>query len=331
VYSVISSALIPEPARLRAAAGQTPPAVLRRYLQLPLLPDRVTALARHLVEGQPTQYDRVMAVNRYLWSAYRFDLNIPPQRRPGDAVDYFLFEERAGYCEQFASAMVVLLRAAGIPARLVTGYTPGTLNPVTGFLEVRNSDAHAWVEVFFPGTGWVEFEPTPGFPDVATLGRSTVRRWIWQDIAGWIHPRLQALADHSPLTRELLAAGSRAVHSGVWMAIAIGSVIAAVGAWHLVGRRAFPGPARSPLGEIYAQMCALLARCGLRREAGETVREFERRVSAARDLPEVTAISAIVEQAAYGGTDPDPPTVREAAGLLDALRARLRRRDGARH
>ncbi|OFX28550.1 MAG: hypothetical protein A2Z07_07730, partial [Armatimonadetes bacterium RBG_16_67_12] len=170
VYSVVSRVFTHDAAVLRAADGSPPGFITERYLALPRVPDRVRALAERLVAGEPTVYDRVMAVNRHLWTAYRYDLTIPHQRRPGDAVDYFLFEERRGYCEQFASAMVVMLRSVGIPARLVTGYTPGTLNPITGLLEVRNSDAHAWVEVFFAGVGWVEFEPTPGFPDTADLG-----------------------------------------------------------------------------------------------------------------------------------------------------------------
>ncbi|MDI6773192.1 MAG: transglutaminaseTgpA domain-containing protein, partial [bacterium] len=198
VYSVVSRALIPDPGRLRGVQGEVPADLRERYLALPPIPERVRDLALRLVADQPTVYDRVTSVNRHLWAEYRYDLTIPPQRRSGDAVDYFLFEEKRGYCEQFASAMVVLLRAVEIPARLVTGYAPGTLNPLTGMYDVRNSDAHAWVEVFFPGVGWVEFEPTPGFPDTATLGAPALRRWVWQDVAELLRARLQVLAARSP-------------------------------------------------------------------------------------------------------------------------------------
>ncbi|MDQ7840942.1 MAG: transglutaminaseTgpA domain-containing protein, partial [bacterium] len=206
VYSVVSRALIPDPGRLRGAQGEVPADLRERYMVLPPIPERVHDLARRLVADQPTTYDRVIAINRHLWAEYRYDLTIPPQRRPGDAVDHFLFEERRGYCEQFASAMVVLLRAAEIPARLVTGYAPGTLNPLTGLYEVRNSDAHAWVEVFFPGVGWVEFEPTPGFPDTATMGAPALRRWVWQDAAELLRARLQVLAARSPAAARALEA-----------------------------------------------------------------------------------------------------------------------------
>jgi len=80
-----------------------------------------------------------------------------------DAVEYFLFEQKRGYCEQFSSSLAVMARSQGIPARVVTGYAPGEYNPFTGYYDVRASDAHAWVEVYFPGYGWSTFDPTPSF------------------------------------------------------------------------------------------------------------------------------------------------------------------------
>ncbi|MDR7520981.1 MAG: DUF3488 and DUF4129 domain-containing transglutaminase family protein [Armatimonadota bacterium] len=325
VYSVISRTLVPDPDRLRAASGEVPAFVRERYLALPPIPDRVRALALRLVAGEPTLYDQVAAVNQYLWTAYRYDLSIPPQRRPGDAVDYFLFEERRGYCEQFASAMVVLLRSAGIPARLVTGYTPGTLNPLTGLLEVRNSDAHAWVEVFFPGIGWVEFEPTPGFPDTADLGGPVIRRWVWQELAARAQADLAWLASRFPVLRRVAAGVREAAAAGLWAAVIAAGVAAAVGTWRTASRRALPAPPRAALREVYHQMCAVLARRGLRRRPSETVEEFRRRAQAWGGLPEVEAISAAVEAAAYGGVEPTPEAVADARRHLGALRVRLRR------
>lgn len=331
VYSVVSRAFVPDPARLRAAAGLVPETMLKRYLALPPTPNRVRDLAIRLTAGQPTLYDRVMAVNRHLWSEYRYDLSIPHQRKRGDAVDYFLFEERRGYCEQFASAMVVLLRSAGIPSRLVTGYGPGTPNPVTGLLEVRNSDAHAWVEVFFPGIGWVEFEPTPGFPDTADLGWRTSGRLVIQDLAAMAAGRLRAWASRSPAVSRLLeqasGAGTLAMRLGLWgLAIAAGA-LAAAGAWRVASAVTLPVRPRDTLGDVYGKMCRILARRGLRRDPTETVGEFSRRV---RDhthgrLPEVEALSAMVEEVAYGGVQPGPRSAASAKALLGALRSRLRR------
>jgi protein-glutamine gamma-glutamyltransferase len=80
-----------------------------------------------------------------------------------DAVEYFLFEQQRGYCEQFSSSLAVMARSQGIPARVATGYAPGEYNPFTGLYDVRASDAHAWVEVYFPQYGWTTFDPTPSF------------------------------------------------------------------------------------------------------------------------------------------------------------------------
>ncbi|MGQ0568947.1 MAG: transglutaminase TgpA family protein [Armatimonadota bacterium] len=328
VYSVISRALIPDARRLRAVSTEAPRFIKERYLRLPPLPDRVGALAKRIVAGHSTTYDRVVAINRHLWTAYRYDLTIPPQRRPGDAVDYFLFEERRGYCEQFASAMVVLLRSAAIPSRLVTGYGPGTLNAVTGLLEVRNSDAHAWVEVFFPGVGWVEFEPTPGFPDTADLGGPATRRWVFQDLAVRLSARLKWLEARSPLARQIITGAASVARPSLMLVVALAGLAAAVGTWRVAGHRASPATPRAALNQVYLEMCAVLARRGVRRGPADTIEEFRSRAEASRDLPEVGEISSLVEAAAYGGSEPDEETVRMARHHLDALRVRMRQGRG---
>jgi transglutaminase-like putative cysteine protease len=325
IYSVVSRALVPSAARLRGATGPAPDGIRERYLTLPVMPDRVAALARDLVAGHTTTYDRVAAVNRHLWTAYRYDLSIRPQRTVGDAVDYFLFDERRGYCEQFASAMTVLLRSVGIPARLVTGYGPGTLNPVTGLLEVRNSDAHAWVEVFFAGVGWVEFEPTPGFPDTASLGGPAVRRWVFQDLAAHLGAWLKAAQARSAAVRNMFTLAGSVARA----AVPIGVVVAAV---LVLARRPGPRPASigrwRHLADTYAQMCALLARHGYRRVPTETPSEYSRR--AAAGAPEVAAITAVVEGVAYGGIEPDARVVERARSDLQSLRTRLRNHGSSR-
>jgi transglutaminase-like putative cysteine protease len=324
IYSVVSRAFVPSAARLRAANGPAPGNIRQRYLTLPEMPERVAALARGLVAGHDTTYDKVLAINRHLWTAYRYDLSIPPQRTNGDAVDYFLFEERRGYCEQFASAMAVLLRAVGIPARLVTGYTPGTLHPVTGLLEVRNSNAHAWVEVFFPGVGWVEFEPTPGFPDTASLGGPTMRRWVFQDLAAQLGAWLNAAQARSATVRSVLEVTGRVAGVAARAALPIGLIV--VAAVIVLGRRptrqrAAVGP-RGHLADAYAEMCALLARHGFRRGPSETPSEYGRR--AAARAPEAAMITEVVEGVAYGGIEPDDHVIERVRSDLRSLRDRLR-------
>jgi transglutaminase-like putative cysteine protease len=149
---------------LRAAGQSYPRWVLERYLNIPEeVPDRVLALARDLTATEPTPYDRALALERYLRQIpYTLDLPAPPLDR--DLVDYFLFDLRRGYCDYYASAMVILARAAGLPARLVTGYATGTYDARNDHYVVTEAQAHSWVDIYFPGYGWVEFEPTAGLP-----------------------------------------------------------------------------------------------------------------------------------------------------------------------
>ena len=153
--------------QLLAAGTDYPAAIRNLYLQLPdSLPQRVSNLALDLTAVQPTPYDQVLALQSYLHTfPYRLDVPAPPPDR--DAVDFFLFDLKKGYCDYYASAMVVMSRAAGIPARLVTGYTRGTYDGGNGQFVVTDANAHSWVEVYFPGYGWVEFEPTASQPAIA--------------------------------------------------------------------------------------------------------------------------------------------------------------------
>ncbi len=163
-YSVISSVPNASPAQLRSAGTVYPEEIADRYTQLPPTGlERTHALASRLTEGTTNPYDAVLRMNQYLKETYPYDLSIPPQMEEMDAVEYFLFEQKRGYCEQFSSSLAVMARSLGIPARVATGYAPGEYNPFTGYYDVRASDAHAWVEIYFPGYGWSTFDPTPSF------------------------------------------------------------------------------------------------------------------------------------------------------------------------
>ena len=163
-YHAASLHAMPGAAVLRAAGREYPDWVRDRYLKLPeTIPDRVLALARDLTATAPTPYDRAQAIETYLRSyPYNLDLPLPPTGR--DAVDYFLFTLRQGYCDYYASAMVVLARAAGLPARLAMGYANGRYDAYTARYVVTEAEAHSWPEIYFPGYGWVAFEPTAGLP-----------------------------------------------------------------------------------------------------------------------------------------------------------------------
>ena len=167
VYSVVSTRGSATPAELRtvSASQREVPEAIRRYLQLPEdLPGRVDNLAHRITRGTTNDYDKIKAIEKYLSDNYRYNIDSPVPPAGQDAVDHFLFESDVGFCEQFASATAVMLRSLGIPTRVVVGYTPGNRNPFTGYHEVKASDAHSWVEVWFPTVGWYEFDPTFAVP-----------------------------------------------------------------------------------------------------------------------------------------------------------------------
>ena len=159
--------------RLRQDNGAIPKEIQETYLQLPSnLPDRVTRLAREITENQNNTYDRAKAIESYFhqngFSYQVEDISIPGDDE--DYVDQFLFDTQVGYCDNFSTSMVVMLRTLGIPARWVKGFTGGVeaseqppLPDNLKLYEISNNNAHSWVEVYFPEAGWIPFEPTAGF------------------------------------------------------------------------------------------------------------------------------------------------------------------------
>ena len=160
-YTVTSWISKPTSNQLNAANQQIPPEIAGPYLQLPAnLPQRVRNLATRLAAGATTRYQIALRIQDYLRLTYSYSLTVPPPPPGRDVVDYFLFEAPGGFCTYYASAMAVMLRVNGVPARLATGFAPGVYDDKRSAYRVQVSDAHAWVEVYFPGLGWVEFEPT---------------------------------------------------------------------------------------------------------------------------------------------------------------------------
>ncbi|MCS0542949.1 transglutaminase-like domain-containing protein, partial [Aeromonas veronii] len=136
-----------------------------RYTQLPDdLPERVKELAVEITSSQTNRYDKVKAVEGYFSAnGFAYDTqNVAIPTADEDYVDQFLFDTKIGYCDNFSTSMVVLLRAVDIPARWVKGYTEGQRVELNSY-EITNNNAHSWVEVYFPEFGWVPFEPTKGF------------------------------------------------------------------------------------------------------------------------------------------------------------------------
>jgi transglutaminase-like putative cysteine protease len=261
------------------------------------LPSRVTALARQVTSGAATRYDAVRSVELFLAdrATYRLDSPVPPPGR--DAVDHFLFDARTGFCEQFASAETVLLRAVGIPARLVTGFAGGSRTD--GGRLLRSADAHAWVEVWYPGVGWVASDPTAG----ATRA----------DGSGALLTRLDALL--------------RSLQDRAGLFAASGALLALLGlAWWAARRRTRSSAAStaarspSPVVAAFLRLEAALERAGTPRAPAESLSELATRLPAERPVADAMAV---LEQVCYAGRPPDAHAVQEAARTIDDVAAGL--------
>lgn len=159
-YIVHAILMEPTEKQLRAAGTDYPAWVTEHYLQLPEnLPPAIPELAQQVTVGAETPYDKAQAITRYLRAEITYSLSVPPPPAGRDTLAWFLFDHQAGFCNYYATAEVVMLRSLGIPARLAVGFAEGEYES-PGWYTVLQRDAHAWPEVYFPGIGWVEFEPT---------------------------------------------------------------------------------------------------------------------------------------------------------------------------
>lgn len=160
-YTAYSDISLPAYQQLENDAQDYSDEIKDRYLQLPDMDKKVADLAKEITKDSKSRYDKAHAIENYLRTKFGYTLDLKRTNEPDPLVD-FLFNVKAGHCEYFASSMVVMLRSLGIAARMVNGFQPGEFNEVGNVFTVRQSDAHSWVEVYFPGTDrWIEFDPTP--------------------------------------------------------------------------------------------------------------------------------------------------------------------------
>jgi len=332
---------------LRADAA-VPPARAPTLLALPPLGPEVEALAREATAGAETDADRAAAIEAWLRRTGRYT-DTPPPARADDArtpVERFLLGERAGHCEYFASAMVVLARHVGLPARLVNGFAGGRENEIGGFVELTRSDAHAWVEIHFEKAGWVRYDPTP--PDLRLRGaaatsllarmadlRSALELWWFQHVvefdrvdqlralrSAWLAWRDWTREDGGARAAGAPAARGRFALPGAG-ALPLAAAIAAAGlglAALALRRRRAREDAGPPA--FYTAALRLLARRGHVRPASATPRRFARDVAPALPAPAAEAFAALTERylaARFGGLE-----AGDGPGLLRTLRDSLR-------
>jgi transglutaminase-like putative cysteine protease len=357
-YEGVSLLPVARPVEARHAGTNYPPEIRGLYLQLPeKLDRRIPEFARRVSSAANNPYDKAVAIESYLQNNFTYTLNLTG--KPGaDPLAHFLFTSKAGHCEYFASAMAVMLRTLGIPSREVNGFLPGEYNDLAGDYIVRASDAHSWVEAYFPGTGWVTFDPTPASADLPTglLSRLalyadwfqlTWNEWVinydfshqitlarnaGQVSADWRDKWRSKLAQAQEHGMERLTEWQRK-HGVLQFVVPIALVLAVI-ALRLQWLRkvfrwlGFTWQASLPAAErnnpqlasrLYAELLRLLERRGYARRETQTPNEFASSAGLQPELaPAVREFTSLYVQARFGSAPCDAFRLR---ALLDQVRS----------
>lgn len=360
-YDAISEVPDVPPALLRAAPADYSQEMRDTYLQLPQLDPRIKQLAAQVTAHDSTVYDKAADITRYLRTRYGYTLDLSDMNQP-DPLAYFLFIKRAGHCEYFASAMVVMLRTLGIPARYATGFLPGEYNDLAQDYIVRASDAHSWVEVYFPGYGWITFDPTPpgndhpsglfarlgmywdwfqfnwnewvinyDFSHQLTLGRNIHQSSrAWSDrISRYYQAKRQATLDFMKSWQARLSNSPYSLPGALVFLVVLliyfrGRAMGGFVAvrWKLRAQR--EGKLQAELAAFeYRQMLHLLERRGWRKPASLTPLEFAASIPAPEFAGPVAELTEIYQSARFGA---HPADARRVTWLLNTIKQlRIRR------
>src|SRR5216683_141197 len=345
-------------AKLSSASTDYPSDISAIYLQLPELDPRIPELTSQITKNAQTPFDKAVAIENYLRTRFTYTLKLTG--KPGNhPLAHFLFETRAGHCEYFASAMAIMLRTLGIPTREVNGFLPGEYNDLGGDYIVRASDAHSWVEVYFPGLDWQTFDPTPAAPENETGFLTRLGQYAdWMEItcSEWVigydfaHQMVMAQTlqrssrDFSDSLRAWYARqqlrGRRWMkywHNGLGVLIPLTVmaflILLRFDALTAILRRLWlswqirsPKTARSNpqlASGLYAELLRVLARRGMARRETQTPLEFAAAVNAPNLAPPVREFTQLYAHARFGDAPCDTTRLRQ---LLDQVRAALRAR-----
>ena len=339
-YTVTAMMSFADIASLRAAGATYPQWVRERYLQLSdTLTPRTRELAAKVVAdaNARTPYDVAVAVQTYL-RTLRYTTNVPAQPAGADTVDWFLFDQREGYCDYFASSMVVLLRAQGVPARWVRGYAGGAFDAERGVYVVRENVAHSWPEVYFPGFGWQRFEPTAA--DYTSLPLRPLTANAGTEPSATEPPPAPAPSSAAldtldetvivpPVPSVLPNVKQPNTGDGRPLALLAGVLgLVALAAAALYGRWRYELRGLSQAGVAYAGLVLLAGWGGLRQQAHRTPREFAAALGAAlpEHQPAIEQIVGVYVREQYGGPVAASGRALPSAEATNALRRALVRR-----
>jgi transglutaminase-like putative cysteine protease len=350
-YSVVSRVPIVKAENLTGSDdGEYNRLELRPYLDTSNLDGEVRNLADTVTKGKDTPFAKALAIQDYLRNPelFRYDLNVPSLAEGGNQLRRFLLDVREGYCEQFAIAMAMMARQAGIPARVAVGFTPGTQKG--DWLEVTTHDAHAWPELWFPRAGWVYFEPTPrgdGQVDVPPYTTAVGRRpaneagagappAITSDPTATTGPTAPPLPPE-PVGSQPLGGGGRVgllERRAVRVALAVVLLLLLVptvkGSRNLLARRRAGKRPRDTVAESYSEVTSWARDAGIGRHGAETPAAYARRLRTdyADDVRELEALTGLYERAEYAEPEPDSEQAHLARRLARSARSRLAGRLG---
>jgi protein-glutamine gamma-glutamyltransferase len=299
IYTVVSSVSTPTAGELAEANGPALDAVDQaRFTELPHPYPRVAALARRITAHATNTEAKVLALEVWMGRHTRYTTDIPPLPTGADTVDEFLFGNRLGFCEQISTSLAVMLRSLGIPAREATGYVPGAYNPITDLYDVEAKDAHAWVQVWFPGYGWESFDPTASVPNATPSAAATIGR----DALGALH-RVPAIP----------------------VGITLGAAAVAYALWRWRSRR----PA-TPQAAVSDALVRAARHSGLAPSRSESLAGLATRIDAhvpaPPGVPGASAIARVAEDCAFGGRQLSQTMATELVQDARALARRARRR-----
>lgn len=344
-YTVWSQIDRPNAPVLRAATGSLP-AGYEVYVQYPKheISQRTIALSHRITAPFANNYDKVVAIQNWLNENLTYTLELATSRFRQDPLDFFLFERKRGHCEYFASAFAILARISGIPTRQVNGFLGGEWNEYQGYVAVRAGDAHSWAEVYFPGAGWITFDPTPpGRADPLRRGGGGWRerlsrvmdsvRFQWTK---WVieYDLVAQLSLFTAVGRTLKSAArsTRSLAARTLGALPILLAVAGVVAilWLARRRRHSGRPAqkssrsrmRSRVSVTYDQVLKRLAKAGVARAPATTPKELASTLPLSV-APQFRELTDLYYAAEWGGQR-DPDTEARALELARAIRSALR-------
>lgn len=318
-YTVYSAMTDWAPGDLRRAKSSVPPTYRQRYVEDVPLPtaQALTPLVQEITAGATNNYDKTALIQRWLEENCFYTDAAPITPANQDAVSYFVLTTRRGACDLFASAMAMMLRIAGVPARVATGFITGPLDPQTGFNDLRAKDAHAWVEAYFPGYDWISFNPTPD--------RELEKQPLWQLL-------------RQGQTWYVVGQVARKAGLGLLAAVAVLLILASAADPRMIGGRLRSMWRRRDPWERVARESTRAAqtalfRAGLRPIPGETPLEMAKRVEGGQRLPEprlrarLQSLIGEFYRARFGRGPVQPGLSKRLAREFRRLRKRLRRRE----